>query len=463
MRERSFSHFFADERRAFQFRFAIYAGLLLACLLGGGGSRADILSLLYLRPAAILCLAAMLLIPAPIDFRAIRVPFWLLISLTAWLALQLVPLPPDVWTALPGREPLVSGAATVGLDQPWRPLSLAPDLTLNSLAALVVPFAALLGFAALDQQGRRTLLPFLIGAALVSSLVGIAQISGGSTSPFYLYRVTNEDAAVGLFANRNHQAVLLALTFPLLGVWATEAEGGSKARARRAVAAIVIGAFLVPMILVTGSRAGLILAAVGAVCACFQYAREIHAGTGRRLGWRAPALAGAAAVAIGGLFAFLASGRAIALQRLLGTEENELRLSHLPVFVQMARDMFPWGSGFGTFDPVYRIYEPYETLSPRYLNQAHNDLLDIAITGGLPALLIALVFLGWWAGRTYALLKGWNRRSDRAALGRLGALVILLLLAASLVDYPLRVPLLQVVFAVACGWVGSSRRAAPED
>lgn len=458
------AHYFADERRASHVRLGIYLVFIALCLIGGGGSRDDILSLLYLRPAAALCLGAILLVPGRIDFASVRVPFWLLVALTLWLVLQLVPLPPGLWASLPGREPIVEGAAVLGLAQPWRPISMAPDLTLNSLAAMVVPFTALVGFAALDQKGRELLLPVLIGAALLSALLGIAQLSGGAQSAFYLYRITNEEAAVGLFANRNHQAVLLALTFPMLALWTAQAGPDPDARRIRLYIAVPIGLFLVPMILVTGSRGGLILGGLAAIWASFQYLKERRVPAGARgFGWKAPAAALLALFGIGAAFAYLASTRAVALQRLLRGEENELRLNNLPVFAEMARDMFPFGTGLGAFDPVYRIYERHEALSPRYLNHAHNDLLELVITGGLPALLVLLLFLAWWAWCCLAAFRSWRRSPGRIAYARLGAVMLLLLLLGSLFDYPLRVPILAVVFAIACGWLGSAREKPAND
>ncbi|MEO8137451.1 MAG: hypothetical protein ABI831_26155, partial [Betaproteobacteria bacterium] len=40
-----------------------------------------------------------------------------------------------------------------------------------------------------------------------------------------------------------------------------------------------------------------------------------------------------------------------------------------------------------------------------------------------------------------------------AALARLGAAMILLLFIASLVDYPLRTPIMAALFSIACGWL----------
>ena len=438
-------------------RLGLFVAFLLLCFLGGGGARADIISLLYLRPAAILCLAAILIIPGRIDWAAIRVPLLLLGALAIWILIQLVPLPPAVWTSLPGRQVVAEGATLLGMDQPWRPISMAPALTLNSLAAMSIPFAALIGFAALDEEGRRLLLPLLIGAAFVSALFGVAQIAGGAESPFYLYRITNADAAVGLFSNRNHEAALLALTFPMLALWAIQAGKAAGARRARMMIAATFGIFLVPMILVTGSRAGLLLGAMAAAWACFQYLKDLRTQRGETgIGWRLPLVAFCVLAAVAGLFIAVATSRAQAVHRLLGGAEADVRVQVFPVLTKMAGELYPVGSGFGSFDPVYRIYEPSRLLTPNYLNQAHNDLLELTITGGVPAVIILLLFVLWWFLKSRRALRAWSAPSRSFAFARLGSFMILLLLLWSLVDYPLRVPTITALLAIACGWLGSA-------
>lgn len=445
--------------RTDQLRFVVYLLFLVLCAFGGGGSRADIVSLLYVRPGAILCLALILMIPGRIDLAPVKIPLWLLGALALWMIVQLIPLPPELWTSLPGRDLAAQGAQALGTAQPWRPLSLSPDLTLNSLASLVVPLTALIGFAAIDVDSRRRLLPILLLLTLASSLFSIAQISGGAGSPFYLYRITNTDAAVGLFANRNHQAALLAMTFPMLALWAAHATRDRRALQARSWMAGSFALFLVPMILVTGSRAGFLLGGLALIWSCFQFVKERAAEVGPRgtLGWKLAAAGLAAALGVGALFTYFAFSRAQTLLRLAHFQEVESRFENLPVFMRMIGDLFPFGSGFGSFDPVFRTYEPIASLSPRYLNQAHNDLVELAITGGLPALLLLLGFLGWWLVSSARVFRARGRPSRTAAYGRLGSAMILLLMLASLVDYPLRVPLMMTVFAIACGWLGQKR------
>ena len=88
------------------------------------------------------------------------------------------------------------------------------------------------------------------------------------------------------------------------------------------------------MILVTGSRAGLVLGALAAAWCFVQYRAERAAETGGRVfSLRYLAIGLASVAAIGGLFAYMAFSRAEALQRLLsngnGNGEVELRYENL--------------------------------------------------------------------------------------------------------------------------------------
>jgi lipoprotein signal peptidase len=445
--------------------FLLFLTLFVLCFLGGGGSRGDIYSLLYLRPVAVVCLFAFLWWSRKGDLRAVKVPLILLGLFALLLVIQLIPLPPGIWMNLPGRAPFAEAATLAGIEQPWRPISLAPDLTLNSLAALVVPAAALVGFAVLGEAQRRMLLPALLLAVLASAVFGLAQLTAGPDSAFYLYDVTNEGSAVGLMSNRNHQALLLAIAYPMLAFWAAIPNPDPRARRFRALAAACLGFFLIPMILVTGSRAGLAIGGASALISILFYFNEQRL---RGMAARgAPGLGGLAVVGLGAVVVAAASfllSRSEALHRLLALDvEGDLRVASLPTFLQMARDFFPVGSGTGTFDPVYRIYEPHALLSPAYLNQAHNDLVDVAISSGALGLALLAAALIWWALRSFRLYLGPRETAPAGSYGRLAALVMILMLAASLVDYPLRTPSLAMVFAIFCGWLSAAGRPAKAD
>ena len=75
----------------------------------------------------------------------------------------------------------------------------------------------------------------------------------------------------------------------------------------------------------------------------------------------------------------------------------------------------------------------------------------------MPGLILLGLFLLWFAWTALSVFRTWRQQSRTIAFGRLGAVMILLLLLASLVDYPLRVPIISMLFAIACGWLGGAR------
>jgi O-antigen ligase len=135
----------------------------------------------------------------------------------------------------------------------------------------------------------------------------------------------------------------------------------------------------------------------------------------------------------------------------------DTRGAALPSLLVTARAFFPAGAGFGAFDSVYRQFEPDALLSTIYLNQAHNEPLQLAIEGGLPALVLLLVFVAWWARTAWRL-----GRSRLGGLPRAATVVTALLMVSSLVDYPLRTPLLAALFVVCCAVMAAAERRRAE-
>jgi len=148
-------------------------------------------------------------------------------------------------------------------------------------------------------------------------------------------------------------------------------------------------------------------------------------------------------------------GRAFSIERLTGPVgiEEDLRFTFYPQVVEIARQFFPFGTGVGSFDPVFRNFESEAALVGRFINQAHSDLLDLAMTTGAAGLALLLIFLLWLGARGVAGFFGSGRNASSAAFVRLGFTMACILLLASLVDYPLRTPFMGAVFAIACGWM----------
>lgn len=436
------------------FRYAMFCGFVALVFLTGGGSRADITSLVILRPLAFLMLGIALVMMDTRHWERVRLPMAAIALLALAMLLQLVPLPPFLWQALPGRESIMRGDALMAVGTIWRTLSLSPYGTLNSLFSLGVP-AAVLALLAI-QQGlgvERLILPVLVAGAC-SLVLGFAQISGPSQGPLYLYEITNKGAAVGLFANRNHNAMFLATLVPLV-IWF-----GLKWREGRAgmspVAGLTLTAAAVTLmmlgVLATGSRSGFVLAlmafGLSALCARAMVARG---GDAQRPGKLALVGIGVVPLAVLGTLTAL---RATSIDRFLDRSlDQELRWQVLPHVAELAELYFPFGSGFGSFDKAYRMVEPPELLGPAYLNHAHNDALQIVVEAGAFGVLILLVTAGLLIAAGGKALKAIRRfrlaeRDQSIPVQPFATIALLLLLAGSATDYPLRVPSLMLLTAL---------------
>jgi O-antigen ligase len=448
-------------------RWLLPATVLLAMLLGGS-SRADIASLLVLRPLSALLLVYAVYRHGVAAWRQSPTLMALAVGVVLLAIAHVVPLPPALWSGLPGREIVVQTYAVAGVPLPWLPLSMSPAAAWNALFSLMLPLGALILALAAHPEDRLRALKWVMMIGLASGFIGLLQILGPPRGPLYLYKVTNAGAAVGLFANRNHQAVLIASLFPLLAMYATLADSSSgRLQFHRAVA-VAAAVFITPMILVTGSRNGLILGIIGLMLAIWVYGREAEKLPGRSTAphWRRWAPYGVVAILAGLSILTVVAARGVAFQRLVDLDASQdLRLKALPTVAQIARDTFPWGSGLGSFDEVYRQYEPTQLLSQNYFNHAHNDWLEIVMTGGLPAVLLAAMAAILFAFATIAVLKkkerGRSRR--RVVISARCAIAILLLLAiGSFAEYPARTPSLAVL-GVLCAAVLSGVRKIDTD
>ncbi|WP_108812360.1 O-antigen ligase family protein [Sphingorhabdus sp. Alg231-15] len=441
--------------------FYAFAAFFVILFFTGGGSRDDIQSLIVLRPLSALFCAYAVTVKATEQWNGRVFPLYAVGAFIILMVLQLIPLPPSIWTSLPGRQIFADIAIIAGIDQPWRPLSLSPSKTLNTLFSLTVPMAAVMLYLNLNQEYRNRAITVIMVLCVVSAFWSVLQLAGPSRSPLYLYQITNFGNGVGLFANRNHQAVMLTSTIVMLGWYAASQRPRAKLASLKFYASVAAIFVLIPLIFVTGSRAGLLLMVPGVAFALFfiyvgPYAAENLSRKIRSNKQQALRLAprqvflSLGVLTVAGIAALsVLLSRSLAYDRLFGGNGlSEQRIEVLPTLFKMIHDYMPWGSGFGSFEHVYKIYEPLELLSPRYLNQAHNDWLQYAIEGGIAALLIAAVVFIWFLKRLKDLAENWNHSKHSKYRAIMSIAVLLIFLAASIIDYPLRVPSLIAIFVV---------------
>ncbi len=429
--------------------FLMLAALFLVLWIAGGASREDAAGQVVVRAASWACILVAVLFgrkPRIEEARAVA----LIVGAAILLCVaQLVPLPPGVWRALPGRA--VFTDALVSPANLWRPWSLVPGATTNALSSLVVPLAVLTLASGMRAQNRHLLPAVVLTVIALALLVGLLQVTG---VPIANPMVNGSPGAVdGLIANRNHFALFLAIGLVITPVWGSSGAVAPRVRAPVALGLVLL---LILTILASGSRAGMALGAIALILGLAIAGRNIKAALSRYPRWTLPAL-GIALVALIAIFvlASVFADRAESVHRLIDVKvEDDTRGRALPTVLAIIRTYFPFGSGLGSFDPIFRLHEPFSMLRPTYFNHAHNDFLEIALTAGLPGLLLIAAAIGWWLWRSVAAWRG------DAVLPKLGSAILLLILLASVVDYPARTPLIMAITTITAIWLGGPTRAA---
>ncbi|WP_417819063.1 O-antigen ligase family protein [Tritonibacter scottomollicae] len=414
----------------------------------GGSSRYDAIQIVPLRALSVLFLIWALY---RIDLGAVRAQATLIVTFVAFAALtavQLVPLPPGVWSALPGRDVIHQLDSALG-EEVWRPLTFTPARTWNALASLVVPAAAL-ALAVSSRVSTLLLLRAFAGLGVLNAIFGLAQISGFAPGVLYFYEVTNAGAPVGLFANENHAAIFAACSLLVVANLFIRAREESSSALERLIYSFSFCLILLTC-LVGESRAGLVasFAAVVASIAMLSLAPQRASSIrGRSAFWRwfdeRPRLVLVFPVLIISLTAgaFLILERTPAFQEIFAEDSiADLRWALLPVLREMAEMHWLVGTGLGSFEQVYHVFERPDLLMPRYVNQAHNDWAQVIIEGGIVVALL-IITLGVSVARS---VVGISRSRWGGAHALFWISIFSLVGVASMVDYPLRTPLFQTL------------------
>jgi O-antigen ligase len=440
--------------------FFLLVGLLAILWLAGGAARADVLGQAIVRMASWAALLLFVLFGTLPNKPELRPVVILMLAAVGLVLLQSIALPPAIWRMLPGR-PVLEGAALVSNQAAsWRPLAIVPDAAVNALSSLVVPCAVLLLAMGLREDERKWLPGIVLGLIVAASVIGLLQLSGAGLNHPFINDTPGQMG--GNFANRNHFALFLAIGCLIAPVWAF--SGNVRRTAWRAPVAIALVVLFSLTILASGSRGGVLVGLLSLPIVMLLAKQGIRHELRRAPRWVFPAIAAAifTIIAIFVLFS-VAADRAISIERFLLVDQGQdMRTRGLPVVLSMIATYFPVGSGFGGFDPIFRMHEPASLLKLTYFNHAHNDFLEVALDGGLMGIALLLSAIGWWS---VASLRAWR---TGGAPARLGSAILLLVLIASAFDYPARTPMMMAMIILAAVWLaepgqGTERRALPRD
>lgn len=328
-------------------------------------------------------------------------------------------------------------------------LSLAPWATERSLWSVLPAVAIFLAALALPPRELQRLAWLFVALASFSLVLGYLQLGAPQDSPLNPFPQWSP-ALNGLYANPNHQATSIALALVIVLAWLLQgdpAERDGRWWASR-IAVGGLGLFLLVGLPLTGSRGAMLAAVAGLLLV-----PVANGWLGRR--WRRHRRL-AMVASVGG--ALVAALLLLAAHGWLKVDrEDESRSAVFAATAQMARDASPGGIGTGAFVPWFEAHAPDALVQGEFFNHAHSEYPQWWLESGVAG-------LAWIAA--LAVLVAWSRprpgRGRRPDWLHVGAWVgVLVVLAHSAVDYPLRTPALMTATALLAGIAAVHALARP--
>lgn len=412
--------------------------------------------------AAVWILVPLGLACRPGPLQPIRSAVLALVGLALFGALQCLPLPrAAVARFSPHRVELEDRASAAAAElssgfledgaSERLPISIAPELTV-AVALWLLALAAALFLAAVIGRSRalrRVVGGGIVAAGLFQTVYGGGRFMGGTNRIWGTEIAGDPSRFRGTFVNPDHFAFYIGLVLPVVFAWAVWCL--RKAREELSVEKrflLLAPPFFLWLVLflglaLSGSRAGVVAAMLTVLAQGI-----LAAGEARH--WRY--LPSGLVLAVVGVGVVAIVSLQQGLGRLLRTSSYEmrwnLRFEVYDASLRLWRE-FPWvGTGLGTFREAFPLRHPAGLTGTWW--HAHNDYLELLVTGGVVAAL--LVLLGVWLGvrRLATVLMDGRRSEDRAAaLAALGALTGAAIHSA--VDFGLTIPANALTLVLLCG------------
>jgi O-antigen ligase len=403
---------------------------------------------------ALLMGAAAVLLLGPLAFGAVEP--WSIFALEACAMLLLAAWASRQWI---NRELDVSDHVLYRPMAAFFALALVQWLT-GTTAYRLVTYTHLLLYAAygmlvfvVTQTLRRSsqfelLAKLFTGYGVVVALFAILQGLAPNGKIYWVRALEQGGAIYGPYVNHNHYAGLMEMLTPFpLVLAATRFTDGN-----RKIAMAGIAALMAASIFLSGSRGGMAAFVAEIVVLGVLLFRK------REGSWKQPLMLGAFLALVifflvwmGGneLTRRLTSIHSEAREEISGGVRLAIDRDCLRMFVK--RPFLGWG--LGTFPIVYPEFRSFYTTF--FVNQAHNDYLQLLVETGLAGFSIAVWFLVLVFRHAAGKLKDWTGNASgaltvAALLGCVGILV------HSFLDFNLQIPANAALFYVLCAIAASA-------
>jgi O-antigen ligase len=360
---------------------------------------------------------------------------------------HLLPLPPSVWQQLAGRDLFAETLKLTGPDLPWMPLTLTPAKTSATLLAYISFLAGVTAALSLKSRDMFALASFVIACAVLGVVLGLLQKAGRVPDWLYLHGKPDVLSATGTFGNRNFLAAQIFASLPFLAILATSIQR------RSSVGPVVVVAFVLVYMAImlsglasVGSRGGVLLA-MPSVLLTLLFVHRPPNNLGR-FGKSSFASIGI----IGGILV-MSQASMIGILRLV--EKDPLEDFRSTIFAttwSATKAFWPAGSGFGSFVPVYQMFETPGAIVDRYVNAAHNDWLQLLLEGGVPVSILGCAFIVVFFVAVWRTIKNNTVADDFSSAVRAGLVVVSLLSVHAIIDFGLRTPALLSLLSLGLGF-----------
>ena len=263
---------------------------------------------------------------------------------------------------------------------------------------------------------------------------------------YWIWPLEQGGLIYGPYVNHNHYAGLMEMLTPFPLVLALSRHS----RGNRKLVVAGIAALMAGTIFLSGSRGGMIAFGVQVVVLAV-FLRP------QRGAWKQPLAIGLFLALMIGFLVWIGGNELTRRLASIQTETRQeltggVRLTIDRDCLRMWREKPFLGWGLGTFPVVYPQFRSFYTSF--FVNQAHNDYLQLLVETGIVGFAIALWFLILTFRRAWAKLENWPETVNgtltvAALIGCIGVLV------HSFLDFNLQIPANAALFYVLCAIAAS--------
>jgi O-antigen ligase len=252
----------------------------------------------------------------------------------------------------------------------------------------------------------------------------------------------------GSYVNHNHYAGLMELLTPFPIVLAVSRFADGNRRFVLAGIAAVMGG----SIFLSGSRGGMLAFCAEMIVLAVLLLRS------RQGNWRTALMLGSVLVLVIGFLVWLGGNELTHRLVSIHTEAREEVTGGMRVSIDrdglrmfLKRPILGWG--LGTFPTVYPQFRSFYTTF--FVNQAHDDYLQLLVETGLAGFLIAAWFLVQLVRQSVSKLKNWPETAN-GSLTAAALLACVGILVHSALDFNLQIPANAAIFYVLCAIAAST-------